>query len=393
MNQPGNKELYEILNHLGEDRQAYRGAVAPPIYQTSNFCFPSVAQMRDALRDELAHPFYSRGNNPTVETLRRKLAALEGAEDALAFASGAAAIGAAVMSFVSAGDHVICVQKPYGWTRVLLEKLLGRYGVQTSFIDGRSIEAFAEAARPNTRMVVLESPNSMTFEQQDLAAVAALAKQRGWISLCDNSWASPLLQSPLAMGIDLVAHSATKYLNGHSDVVAGALCGSAEHIRTVFRGPFMTLGGILSPHDAWLLIRGLRTLEVRLERIQRTTTEVARFLAAHPKVRQLHLPGHGIDGQHALTAGQLRGCSGLFSIRLAVDELAAVERFCDSLRCFLLACSWGSFESLAFPVACLIDPQSNSASSVLPFDLVRLSVGLEPAQALIEDLAHALAQL
>ncbi len=394
MEHPANMNLHEIINHLGEDRQAHRGAVAPPIYQTSNFCFANVADMRGALRDELAHPFYTRGNNPTVETLRRKLAALEGAEDALAFASGSAAIAAAVMSFVAAGDHVICVQKPYGWTRVLLDQLLRRFGVETSFIDGGTIVAFEQAARPNTRMVVLESPNSMTFEQQDLTAVAALARQRGWISLCDNSWASPLLQSPLAMGIDLVAHSATKYLNGHSDVVAGALCGSANHIRTVFRGPFMTLGGILSPHDAWLLIRGMRTLEVRLERIQRTSAELVAFLASHPKIRHLYWPGHGVAGQQALTASQLRGCSGLLSIRLAAADLAAVERFCDGLTRFLLACSWGSYESLAFPVACLLTSENDAASSqTLPFDLVRLSVGLEPAQALIDDLGQALERL
>lgn len=385
-------ELHEILNHLGEDRQAYRGAISPPIYQTSNFCFASVEQMRTALRDELANAFYSRGNNPTVEVLRRKLAALEGAEDALAFGSGVAAIAAAVIHFVAAGDHVICVQKPYAWTRLLLEQLLSRFGVQSSFVDGRSIQAFEQAARPNTKMVLVESPNSMTFEEQDLAAVARLARQRGWISLCDNSWASPLLQSPLALGIDLVAHSATKYLNGHGDVVAGALCGSAEHIRAIFRGPFMTIGPLLGPHDAWLLIRGLRTLEVRMERISRSTAAVVDFLQAHPKVSQVYYPvtaGAEADGQ----AAQLRGGSGLLSLRLNAPDLAAVERFCNALKCFLMACSWGSFESLAFPVACLVDPTQGPLPGQLPFDLVRLSIGLEPAAALIADLEQALARL
>ncbi|MCB1626342.1 MAG: PLP-dependent transferase [Xanthomonadales bacterium] len=387
-------ELHEILNHLGEDRQAYRGAVAPPIVQTSNFCFPTLAQMRSALTDELSNAFYTRGNNPTVEILRRKVAALEGAEDALMFGSGSAAIAAAVMHFLAAGDHVICVQKPYGWTRALLDQMLRRYGVETSFVDAREVSAIEAAARANTKMIVLESPNSMTFEQQDLAAVAELARAKGWVSICDNSWASPLLQSPLALGIDLVTHSATKYLNGHSDVVAGALCGSADHIRQIFRGPFMTLGGILAPHDAWLLLRGLRTLDVRLERIQRSTAAVIAFLATHPKVQQLYYPGHGVHGQAELARHQLRGGSGLLSFRLAATDLAAVDRFCDALQCFLMACSWGGYESLIFPVGCVMTAENyREPTHSLPFDLVRLSIGLEPADALIDDLRQALEQL
>ena len=283
-------DLSWILNHLGEDREEYFGAVSPPIVQSSIFAFPTVAKMREGFRDELAAHVYTRGNNPTVEILRRKVAALEGAEDCLMFGSGAGAISAAVIGSVRGGDHVICVARPYSWTRAVLKDLLSRFGVTTSFIDGTEIANFESALTDKTRLIVLESPNSMTFEQQDLAAVVALAKPRGIRTLCDNSYASPLNQSPLSFGIDLVAHSATKYLNGHSDVVAGALCGSHETIREIFRGPFMTLGAILAPNDAWLMIRGLRTLQVRMQRIAATTAEVLAFAEAHPKIRKVYSP-------------------------------------------------------------------------------------------------------
>ncbi|HEY0178312.1 MAG TPA: aminotransferase class I/II-fold pyridoxal phosphate-dependent enzyme, partial [Dokdonella sp.] len=252
-------DLSWILNHLGEQRERYFGAVAPPIVQSSIFAFPTVAAMREGFGDELGRHVYTRGNNPTVEILRAKIAALEGAEDCLMFGRGAAAIAAGVVACVSGGDHVVCVAKPYSWTRALLRDLLARFGVATSFVDGTDTANFEAALTARTLLVVLESPNSMTYEQQDLAAVAAFARARGIRTLCDNSYATPLNQSPLALGIDLVAHSATKYLNGHSDVVAGALCGSAELIRGVFRGPYMTFGAILAPHYAWLMIRGLRT--------------------------------------------------------------------------------------------------------------------------------------
>ena len=262
--------LSYIINHLGEQRSDYRNAVSPPIYQTSNFAMPSIAAMREMLSDELNNSFYTRGNNPTVEILRKKIAALEGAEDALMVGSGAAAMATAVMTLVRAGQKVICVQKPYSWTRTLLSQLLPRFGVQCEFVDGTDPANFANAICPQTALIILESPNSMTFELQDLAAVAQLAKQHGVRTIIDNSYASPLFQQPLRFGIDLVVHSATKYLNGHSDVLAGAICGSAELIREIFQGPFMTIGPLLSPHDAWLMLRGLRTLPVRLQQIGAT---------------------------------------------------------------------------------------------------------------------------
>ncbi|HEX6834540.1 MAG TPA: PLP-dependent aspartate aminotransferase family protein [Rudaea sp.] len=387
-------DLSYILNHLGEDRSTYRGAVSPPIFQSSIFAFDSVAAMREAFRDEYRRTTYTRGNNPTVEILRKKVAALEGAEDCLMFGSGAGAVAAGVIASVSAGDHVICVQRPYSWTRALLRDLLARFGVTHTFIDGTDIANFESALMPATKLIVLESPNSMTFEMQDLAAVARLARAHGIRTLCDNSYASPLNQSPIALGIDLVAHSATKYLNGHSDVVAGALCGSEKILREVFRGPFMTCGAVLSPHDAWLMIRGLRTLGVRMERIAATTQRVLAFLQSHPRIEHVYYPHAQSNPQFGLTQSQMHGASGLLTLRLRVDDVAAVERFSNALERFLMTVSWGGYEALQFPV-CVVHPPHAPIDSggALPLNLVRLSIGLEEHEVLIADLERALAAI
>ena len=387
-------DLSYILNQLGEDRERYFGAVAPPIVQSSIFAFASVEAMRAGFTDELGQHVYTRGNNPTVEILRRKVAALEGAEDCLMFGSGAAAMSAAVVALVAGGDHVVCVARPYSWTRAVLKDLLGRFGVATTFVDGTDVANFEAALRAQTRLIVLESPNSMTFEQQDLAAVAALARARGIRTVCDNSHATPLNQSPLALGIDLVAHSATKYLNGHSDVVAGALCGSGELIRQVFKGPYMTLGAILAPHDAWLMIRGLRTLPLRMQRIAATSAQVLAFLEAHPRVKRVYSPRAQSNPQLQLGERQLHGGSGLMTIELDAPDVAAVERFCNALRRFLMTVSWGGYESLAFPV-CAVFPAHSPLQppGSLPLDLVRLSIGLEEADVLVADLEQALARI
>ncbi|MEM9304823.1 MAG: aminotransferase class I/II-fold pyridoxal phosphate-dependent enzyme [Pseudomonadota bacterium] len=371
-------ELSRIINTEGEDdRRGSRGAVSPPIYQSAMFCFPTVAEMRAGLRDELRTAFYTRGNNPTVELLRRKLAALESSEDALAFASGSAAISSAIIAHVAAGDEVVCIDRPYGWTGKLLGKLLPRFGVTARFVAEGSVEAFAAALSERTRMIVVESPNSLTFETQDLVGIAALARERGIVTLCDNSYATPLKQRPIQLGIDLVAHSATKYLNGHSDVVAGILCGSHDAIRRVFDGPFMTLGAALSPHDAWLLLRGLRTLPVRLRHMSESAGRIVERLREDPRIAAVHYPAEDL-------------ATGMLSVRLATDGVAGVERFCDALEHFLLTCSWGGYEALAYPMCALSESPNYAADDWPPWNLVRLSVGLEDCDLLLADLEQAL---
>ncbi len=381
-------DLSHILNHLGEDRELGYNAVVPPITQSGNFCYANVAEMRNAVQNEFDQPMYTRGFNPTVAIVRQKLAALEHAEDALLFSSGSAAIAAAIISFVKAGDHIVSVRKPYSWTKKLLGELLPRFGVETTFVDGTDPENFRRALKSNTRMISVESPNSLTFELQDLRAVAAIAKEHGIITVCDNSYNSPLFQNPIDMGIDLVTHSGTKYLNGHSDVVCGVLCGSHAHIRQVMSKEFMTLGAAPSPHDAWLLMRGLRTLELRVNRSADNAEKVARFLTAHPKVSEVHWPFLENHPQHALAKKQMKRCGGLISIRIKSDDVHGVERFCDGLKRFLLAVSWGGYESLQFPICALAGPSGYNGD--LPLDLVRLYVGLEDPELLIADLEQAL---
>ncbi|MEZ4984894.1 MAG: aminotransferase class V-fold PLP-dependent enzyme [Saprospiraceae bacterium] len=232
--------LSHIINHLGENRDDYFGAVVPPVVQSSNFAFQRLDDMRQALAQEFDSHIYTRGNNPTVKILRDKMAALEGTEEALVFGSGSSAIAAAVMSQVKQGDHVVCVNAPYAWTKILLTSYLPRFGVSATFVDGTSLEAIEAALQENTTVLYLESP-TLTFECQDLRACAQLARSRGITTLIDNSYASPLYQQPHALGIDLVIHSGTKYLNGHSDVLVGVVCGSRQHIEKIFHQEYMMM--------------------------------------------------------------------------------------------------------------------------------------------------------
>ncbi|WNJ20829.1 aminotransferase class I/II-fold pyridoxal phosphate-dependent enzyme [Pontibacter sp. G13] len=383
-------DLSYIINHLGEEREQYFGAAAPPIMQSSNFAFPTVDEMRKGLTDEMGTPFYTRGHNPTVAILRKKLAALEAAEDCLVFASGSAAIGAAVMSCVESGDHVVCVQKPYSWTAKLLSNMLSRYGIETTYVDGRNTQEFAEAVRENTKLFMLESPNSMTFELQDIEAITTLAKSRGIATIMDNSFSTPLNQQPITLGVDIVVHSASKYLNGHSDIVAGVLCASAERTAQIFASEFMTLGGIISPNDAWLMLRGLRTLPIRMERVAQSTPKIVEFLESHPAVKKVYYPFSASFPQRELAEQQMKAPTGQFSIELQAAHIGDVERFCNHLKYFLLACSWGGYESLAFPMAALYG-SANYGNTSLPWNLVRFYIGLEDADVLIKDLEEALA--
>jgi cystathionine beta-lyase/cystathionine gamma-synthase len=386
--------LSYIVNHLGEERERYYGAVAPPVVQSSNFAFPTVAAFRAAFTDEFRTHLYSRGNNPTVEILRKKLAALEGAEEALVFGSGMAPIAIGALASVSAGDEALCVAKPYSWTRALVRDLLPRYGVATRFVDLTDPAALEAALTERTRLILLESPNTWTYEQQDLAAIAAIAGPRGITTLIDNSWASPLLQSPHAFGIDLVAHSATKYLGGHSDVVAGVLTGSEQQLRKIFAGPFMTIGPLLGPHDAALLLRSLRTLPLRMRQIEASTRWLIGQLEGHPAVRRVIAVGARDYPQRELAELQLKGHSGLLTLELDTDRLAAVEAFCDALQGFLMAVSWGGHESLIAPVAAFIDPARPRAEvGGLRMNWVRLSIGLEEPAELLADLERGFAAM
>lgn len=382
--------LSDILTHLGEDRENYFHAIAPPVIQSSNFAFPDLQAFRTAFANELGHHVYSRGNNPTVEILRQKLAALEGTEDALVFSSGAGAIAAAVLGNVRAGDHIVCVQAPYSWTALLLRKFLPRFGVSHTFVDATDVEQIREAVCDNTTVLYLESPNTMTYECQDLAACAALARAHGLVTIIDNSYCSPIYQNPAAFGIDIVVHSGTKYLNGHSDVVAGVLCGSAPMIKKIFESELMTLGGILSPHDAALVLRGLRTLPLRVERSDATARYLIAQLEKHPRVERIWYPFHADFPQYELARRQMRGCGGLFSVQFRYETKAQMEAFIHRIRRFLMAVSWGGHESLMIPSIGFYDIPGRTGTPALPWTFVRFYAGLEDARWLWEDLEAAL---
>lgn len=372
-----------IINHLGENRNQNQNAVAPPIFQTSNFCFENVEEMRKALQNELKYPFYTRGNNPTVEMLRKKMAALEGYEDALVFSSGSAAIAAAVNANLQSGDHVVCVHKPYSWTYKLFAYYLKRFGIDTTFVNPTVKNAYKNAIQNNTKLFFLETPNSLTFEITNLKETVQVAKEYQILTILDNSYSTPLYQKASDFDIDIVCHSATKYISGHSDVVAGVVCSDKKMIEKIFYTDYMNIGGIVSAYDASLLLRGLRTLPLRLKKISDTTQKVVEYLEKHPKVAKVYYPFSKQSPQYELAKQQMKGCSGLFSFELKTQDIKKIEIFCNSLKLFLLACSWGSYESLIFP-GISITPLPEKWS------LIRISIGLDEPQSLINDLEQAL---
>lgn len=385
-------DISYILNELGEERENYFNAIAPPIIQTSNFKFNTVDDFRNALADEYQGNLYSRGFNPTIDILRKKLAALDGAEDALVFGSGIAAVTVPVLALLKAGDEVICVENPYSWTIKLYQDFLAKFGVTTTFVDGSNTDAIAQAITPKTRLIYLESPNTFSFEVQDLTAIAKIAKAQNIITMIDNSYCSPLNQQPIAHGIDLVVQSATKYLAGHSDVLAGVVTGRKELIKQIFEKEYMTIGAAMSPQNAWLLLRSLRTLPIRMEKITANANKVIAYLEQHPKVETVLHPFSKNSKQLHLAKKQMKACGGLFSIRLKHSSVEKIETFCNNLKHILMAVSWGGYESLIIP-ACAGVSKADFDPKNERHTLIRIYIGLEEPEYLIRDLEQAIATI
>ena len=360
-------------------------AVVPPIVQTSLFTFKSYAEMEATYRGERVRPTYSRGLNPTVRIFEEKLAALEGAEDALGFASGMAAISSTVLTFVEPGDRIVAVRHVYPDAYRLFETMLKRLKVEVTYVDGRDEDAVASAL-PGAKLFYMESPTSWVMQAHDVGALAALARRHGVLTVIDNSWASPVFQKPVTLGVDIVLHSASKYLGGHSDVVAGVVAGSKASIGQIRSRTLPYLGGKLSPFDAWLLIRGLRTLPIRMRVHEADAMAIARRLANHAAVASVQHPGLS----NALPAG-LTGTSGLFS--LTFEPNVDIVAFVDRLETFSLGVSWGGHESLVVPgkvvLAQAAGPNSAQAFGIDP-QSVRLHVGLEGVEPLWADLEAAI---
>ncbi len=381
-------DISYIINELAEDRENYFNAVAPPIMQTSNFVFKTVAEMRSAFADEYSTYLYSRGKNPTVDILRKKLAALDGAEDCLVFNNGAAATFAAVLANVKSGDHIVSVAKPYTWTQKLFNDILPRFNVTTTYIDGTAIENFERAILPNTTLIFLESPNSWDYKLQDLKAVAELAKAENIITIIDNSYCTPLNQKPIEYGIDLAMQTATKYIGGHSDTLGGVLSGKKEMIEKIFNSEYMNIGSGIQPFNAWLLLRGLRTLPARLDRITASTKKVVAYLKQHPKVETVIFPFDENFPQHELAKQQMSGACGLFTFIIKAENINIIEKFCEDLQHFFMAVSWGGHESLIIPKCSGIQPADFNVANK-EHRMLRLYVGLEDADYLIKDLEQA----
>ncbi|MBK8140427.1 MAG: aminotransferase class V-fold PLP-dependent enzyme [Chitinophagaceae bacterium] len=383
-------DISQIINELGEDREHYFNAVAPPIMQTSNFAFKKVADLSKAFEDEMGGYLYSRGLNPTVDILRKKLAALDGAEDCLVFNNGAAAIFAGIFANLKYGDHIVSVKAPYTWVQRMFDVILPRFGVTATYINGGKIENWEKATQPNTTFYYLESPNSWDFAIQPIKEVAALAKSRGIITLIDNSYCTPLYQKPVEMGIDIAMQTATKYIGGHSDTLGGVLCGSHAMMKKIFDSEYLNIGSGIQPFNAWLMIRGLRTLPARIERITKSTAEVVQYMKQHPKVEFLLFPFDETFPQYELAKKQMKGACGLFTFALKTDKRESIVRFCESLQHIMMAVSWGGHESLVIPKCAGIQP-GDFDSSNREHRYIRMYVGLEESKYLIADLEQALA--
>ncbi len=381
-------DISYIINELAEDREEYFRAIAPPIVQTSNFAFKTVDAFRKSFEDEYSTWLYSRGLNPTVDILRKKLAALDGAEDCLVFNSGAAAIFAAVLANVKSGDHIVSVRNPYTWAQRTFEVILPRFNVSHTYVDGTNIENFRNAIQPNTSVIYLESPNSWTFDLQDIAAIASLAKEKNIITICDNSYCTPLYQKPIDLGIDLVLQSATKYIGGHSDVVAGVLSGKRAMIERIFNSEYMNIGSGIQPFNAWLLIRGLRTLPIRLERVTKSTYTIVSYLKQHAKVEKVYFPFDVDFPQYELARKQMKDACGLISFVLKANTVESIEKFCETLKHFFMAVSWGGHESLIIPRCAGIKREAFDANNP-EHRMIRMYIGLEEADYLIKDLESA----
>jgi cystathionine beta-lyase/cystathionine gamma-synthase len=366
-------------------------SLAPPIYQTSTFVAHSAEEFTE-MANEPHHPrFYARYGTPSHAQTQAVLAALEGAEAALLTGSGMGAITTLTLSLLEAGAHVVAQKVHYGGIIGLLEKLLAKFGVTVTFVDQTDPDAFAVAIQPNTRLIIVETPTNPMMLITDLRAIAALGKKHGIVTVADNTFATPINQRPLDFGIDLVFHSATKYLGGHHDLLAGAIAGRKDQIEKIWRTS-LTVGAALNALDSWLLLRGLRTLRLRVEKHNQNALAVAHALSTNPKIKAVYYPGLENHPQHVLACAQMSGFTGMLSFELDADY-AKTERFMAGLRLVAQAASLGGVHSIAVQPAAMLAASFTEAQFIergIPPSLVRLSVGLESPDDIVRDLFNAL---
>jgi cystathionine beta-lyase/cystathionine gamma-synthase len=379
--QPGAR-FSTICIHAGQEPDPSTGAIITPIFQTSTY-------VQDALGQHKGYE-YARTQNPTRAALERNIAAMEGGRAGFAFASGMAAIGA-ITSALASGDHVVVTDNTYGGTYRLFERVLRRATIEFTYVDTTDPDATERAFRPETKLLFVETPTNPVMSITDIAAVSRLAHARGVRVVVDNTFASPCLQQPLALGADLVVHSTTKYLNGHSDSVGGIVVAERDEDLEWLGFVQNAAGGILSPFDSWLVLRGTKTLAVRMAEHNRNGQAIAEYLARHPKVRKVHYPGLADHPQHALAARQMRGFGGMLAFDLG--SLEAARMLLNGVRLMSLAESLGGVETLISHPGTMthasVPPERRAAIGITD-GLVRISAGIEDVADLLEDLEQAL---
>ncbi|MBT1443184.1 PLP-dependent aspartate aminotransferase family protein [Shewanella sp. JM162201] len=380
--------------HGGHERDAM-GALVSPLYQSATFVFDNAREGGARFAGDEAGYIYTRLGNPTTAELERKLALLEGAEAAAATASGMGAVSAALLANLSQGEHLVASRAVYGCTFALMTELFSRFGITVTLVDFKEPGAIEAAIQANTRVIFCETPVNPHLDVFDLDAIAAIGRRHGVLTIVDNTFMTPLLQRPLSHGIDMVIHSATKYLNGHGDVIAGLVAGSKAQIDKVKYQIIKDIGAVMSPHDAWLILRGMKTLDVRLQRHCDSAEKIAAFLDAHPKVSRVYYPGLKQHQGNRFVGTQIRRAGGVIAFELHSD-LAGSIAFVDRLQLFTIAVSLGDPESLIQHPASMTHspytPEARLAAGITD-TLLRISVGLEDVEDLIADLAAGLAML
>jgi methionine-gamma-lyase len=388
-----NHRFATLAVHAGEAPCKATGAVDTPIYQSTTFAAADSDEMAAQYAGERPGYTYTRYGNPTIHALEEKLAALEGGEAALAFGSGMAAISSAILGYVKAGDHVVAARSLYGATYDFLNRVLPALGASATFVQSTRSEDFEKAIQPNTRLMYLETPSNPVLDILDLAELARIAHSHQIPSMVDNTFASPVLQQPLKLGVTVVVHAATKYLCGHGDAMAGAVIGPKEYINHLNLNVLRDFGGVISPFNAWLILRGIHTLHLRVPAQCANAEKVAEFLAQHPKVERVNYPGLPHHPGHELARRQMKAFGAMMSFE-AKGGYEGGKRVMDRVKIFLRAASLGDTRSLIVHSASTshraVPPEQRQAIGITD-GLVRVSVGVEAVEDLIEDLDQALA--
>ncbi len=386
------KSPYTNVIHAGQAPDPVTGAVSVPIYQSSTFAFTSAEQGAARFAGEESGYIYTRLGNPTTKALEDAVAILENGYGGLATASGMAAVTTVYTTVLEKDAHVIATAAVYGASRTVLESEFSRFGVAADFVDTSDLEAIRERLTPRTKLLYIETPANPTLRLTDIQACAALARERGLVLAVDNTFSSPILQNPLDLGADIVIHSLTKFINGHSDVVGGMIVAREEGLFKRLRKVLQLMGGTMDPHQAWLVLRGLKTLALRVEKAQDNAMRVARFLESHPKVRWVKYPGLPSHPQHELAGVQMKGYGTMLSFGLE-GGFEAGRRMMNAVKLCALAVSLGSVESLIQHPASMTHagvPRRHREEAGITDDLVRLSVGCEGSEDIEADLAQAL---